>query len=402
MELFFDIGLDKKSLAPAEKSSSLENLQIIEISILLLVCLAAVLPDLCIGAEQEEVNPLFLIEQDGNYGYIDKIGNIVINPQFKYVFIDPQLEYGGDFSEGLALVWLRNSNESGYIDKTGKFVIEPKFRSYVGNFSEGLAIASPDIGYVHKADNSSVNVDFIKLGFIDKNGKFAIEPRFNHMLSNKIFPIHSFSEGLAAVQIKGKESEKYFIWGYIDKTGQFVIEPQFDIVDDFSEGLASVQLNGRWGYINKTGRFVIEPQFEHASSFSEGLGEVTINGKSGYIDKTGRFVIEPQFEDASNFSDGLSAVEIGGKWGYIDKTGKIVIKTQFDYALGFHNGLAKVYIGDYKDNKWGYINKVEKFVWKSDALRKAEWLIIGGVILVLAILVLVVGLFIRKYRRSKK
>src|SRR3990170_1437960 len=68
-------------------------------------------------------------------------------------------------------------------------------------------------------------------------------------------------------------------WGFIDKTGKYVINPQFDYVFSFSEGLARVRLGGKWGFIDKTGKYVINPQFDGADSFSEGLARVMLGGK---------------------------------------------------------------------------------------------------------------------------
>ena len=53
-------------------------------------------------------------------------------------------------------------------------------------------------------------------------------------------------EGLAAAERRGK-------WGFIDRTGRFVIEPQFDYVYNFACGLAHVQKgrrNPKWGLID--------------------------------------------------------------------------------------------------------------------------------------------------------
>ena len=61
------------------------------------------------------------------YGFIDKNGKVVIEPQFD----------GADaFSEGLARV--KKDRKWGFIDKSGKVVIEPQF-DWVSDFSEGLA-----------------------------------------------------------------------------------------------------------------------------------------------------------------------------------------------------------------------------------------------------------------------
>jgi len=61
------------------------------------------------------------------WGYIDKTGKTVIEPQF---------DDARNFQEELARVKI--NKKWGYIDKTGKMVIEPQFDRAFG-FSEGLA-----------------------------------------------------------------------------------------------------------------------------------------------------------------------------------------------------------------------------------------------------------------------
>jgi len=61
----------------------------------------------------------------------------------------------------------------------------------------------------------------------------------------------SFKQGLASVQIGDDKTGK---WGFIDKQGKFAINPQFDAAFVVSEGLAAVRLGdsqtGQWGYIS--------------------------------------------------------------------------------------------------------------------------------------------------------
>src|ERR1051326_4328606 len=52
---------------------------------------------------------LFPIEDKGKYGFIDKTGKVVINPQF---------DFAQNFSEDMAVV--KVGGNSGFIDKTGK------------------------------------------------------------------------------------------------------------------------------------------------------------------------------------------------------------------------------------------------------------------------------------------
>ncbi|WP_141045003.1 WG repeat-containing protein [Campylobacter coli] len=119
-------------------------------------------------------------------------------------------------------------------------------------------------------------------------------------------------------------------WSFLDKNGEFAIEPKFDYVWSFWEGLAGVKLNGKWGFIDKSGKIVIESKFDSGGHFSEGLAGVKLNGKWGFIDKNGEFAIEPKFDYVWSFWEGLAKVELNGKYGLIDKSGKIVIEPIFD------------------------------------------------------------------------
>ena len=48
-------------------------------------------------------------------------------------------------------------------------------------------------------------------------------------------------------------------FGYIDKAGKFVINPQYQSAGNFNAGLAPVRVCDREGYINKTGKYVWNP-----------------------------------------------------------------------------------------------------------------------------------------------
>ena len=340
-----------------------------------------------------------IVTPQGN-GYIDNTGQMAIEPQFDWV---------GKFSEGLAAVMIEE--RIGYIDRNGELVIEPQFdydQEIDGfeYFSEGLAVVSfQDREY-----------DSFQKGYIDNQGKMAITPQFDQaypfsegiarvevLTGNRlrysfidrtgkiVFSHPSASEardcceGLAAVKIEQK-------WGYINRQGKIVIKPQFMGAQDFSEGLAAViDVGGRWGYIDKTGNLVIKPRFNPVlefttppGKFSQGLAAVGADNGTrrwGYINPIGEFAIQPRFDSGyagcGCFSEGLAWVTVGcepekrdmttGQYGYINQKGKFVIKPIFDFAAEFSGGLAKVQIDDsssFDRGKWGYINKSGQFVWE--------------------------------------
>lgn len=269
---------------------------------------------------QSESVGLFPVEVDGLYGYIDRDGEMVINPQF-----DDALA----FTEGLAPVQV--GDRWGYINHSGDTVISPQFNE-AESFSEELAA-------VLVGD---------RWGYIDPTGNMIINPQFNN--------VESFSEGLAAVLVGNR-------YGYIDPIGDMVIDPQFDKIRSFSEGLAAVQVSGRWGYVNLEGNIVTNPQFDSIGDFSEGLAAACIDERCGYVDPFGTMVINPRFGGHGEFSEGLAPVRIGRRlgvdlWGFINQNGELVIDHQYVWTWGFSEGLAAVQV----DGQWGYINQTGDMV----------------------------------------
>jgi len=49
-------------------------------------------------------------------------------------------------------------------------------------------------------------------------------------------------------------------WGYIDKSGKFAINPQFDEAMPFADELARVKMSRKNGYINSSGKYVWNPE----------------------------------------------------------------------------------------------------------------------------------------------
>ena len=105
------------------------------------------------------------------------------------------------------------------------------------------------------------------------------------------------------------EDGSYFKFGYIDKTGELRIPLEFAGAENFTEGLAVVEINKKWGYIDKTGKLVVPAEFDYIMTpFSEGLALVKKGEELGFIDKKGKVVIKLQFGGASSFQEGLAVI----------------------------------------------------------------------------------------------
>jgi hypothetical protein len=192
-----------------------------------------------------------------------------------------------------------------------------------------------------------------RFGYINQAGKVIVEPQFTDA--------DEFFEGLARVQRDGK-------WGFIDHSGRFVIPLIYDCADNFSEGLARVTRGGKYGYIDATGRIAVPltlaaVDVRQAPIFRSGLAPAPgPDGELfGYIDRRGHMVIAPRFVDAHPFSEELACVTVqthaGRKTGYIDVKGRMVIAAEFDSGDEFAGGLARVRIGDWETGTYRYIDR---------------------------------------------
>ena len=93
---------------------------------------------------------------------------------------------------------------------------------------------------------------------------------------------------------------------------------KYDWLGRFSEGLASVQLNGQYGFIDNEGNVVIPLKYDYAWSFDEGLARVQLKRKWGYVDNEGSVVIPLMYDTAGPFYEGLAAVQ---RKRYVDTQG---------------------------------------------------------------------------------
>jgi hypothetical protein len=194
---------------------------------------------------------LAAVSLDGEqYGYLDLMGNLVIEPQFS------QAEA---FGEGVAPAQI--GDKYGYIDRAGKFTIDPQYES-AEPFQNGLAQV----------------VLGGKTGYINHSGQIVIEPVFDYG--------RDFIAGRALVAQEGKLV-------YIDQVGNVVIDiPNLTRAGDFAEGLAAVAVDDQFGYIDAQGNFVVPPGFSYAGNFENGLAVVHTSQSWGLINSIGELVLE--------------------------------------------------------------------------------------------------------------
>jgi|GEM_PF-5034606 len=116
----------------------------------------------------------------------------------------------------------------------------------------------------------------------------------------------------------------------LDCNFDVAMQLNYDLVNDFSQGLASVRKNNLEGYIDWKGSEVIQCQYQSAMSFSEKYAAVKKDGKWGYINKDGEQLIALNYDDAGNFLNNLAVVQINNKYGVINNEGRTVLPLKYD------------------------------------------------------------------------
>jgi|GEM_PF-2737913 len=368
---------------------------------------------------------LYVIWENGYYGYINPDGEKVVPCQFDYT-VEFREELGAVNVGGHANYRdMPEDGKWGFINRESEFVINPKYLSPVCKaapfdlhelslvmhegyiFSEGLAPVRIKEEWVYITSNDSVAISGLniqsarrfseglaavyinnKWGYINPDGRVVIEPQF-------LFPVN-FDEGFALVM---DSNMNIFC---IDKSGQAVFR-QYRIESRFHHGIAVIKSGFRgediefedrlkMGLMDNGGHIVVKPEFDKVLAYSEGLAPALIGSKQedfiiyqdqiktqefdggrwSFIDSTGKIVLNPIYDDARPYHNGLAAVKRNGKWGYIDHGGNYIFYPQFNIVHDFDGHVAKVKLEDdpygmYRSHKIAYINeRDQKVIWIED------------------------------------
>jgi hypothetical protein len=190
------------------------------------------------------------VEQNDEWGYITRSGDLAIEPQFERAY---------RFFEGRALV--RENGTYGFIDTSGAYAVPPSYAA-AGPFSGGIAPVRPDSLW----------------GFIDRSGTMVIAPQFA-MAAHDLVSDSNFTEMVPFPQRA--------------EPPRFVLPEA--VPSYFSENYARVRQDGSWGFLDRRGTLAIPPQFSAAGSFRNGLARVQFrSGDIGYVTPDGTRIWPPR------------------------------------------------------------------------------------------------------------
>ncbi|WCL51032.1 WG repeat-containing protein [Leptospira sp. GIMC2001] len=334
----------------------------------------------------EERVKLYIAYSEGKFGYIDSNGKTKIPFKFQSV-----TNFRGKFAR------VEIDNKYHFIDKSGKeYFFDNTYQADYLFDSEGYMIfESLESCYLVNENFEKIFPAFagrceefgeglmaVQFDFFDDSSYGYFNPKGNS-IKGKFDCAKRFSEGKAAVCSINKEKVSKI--GFIDHNGKFVIDPIFDIplLEDqfglevsFSESRAKVFSNkiGKFGYINEKGILAIDYKYLRASHFSEGLAVVSnptnFNKQEvkEYIDKNGKVIISVMAIEAYPFKNGIARIkELPGKYYWINKKGKrefeINLQNEFIEINDFDGDLAFYFSNN--SNESGYVNRkgMKIFTW---------------------------------------
>ena len=264
----------------------------------LLVCLLILcLLPLAVFAEDAS-DALYPVRVDGLWGYMNREGEIVIEPQFPYA---------AEFRGRYAAVMLDEDETycyCGIIDADGNWAVEPgrftvweadQGERYIGGRDEGI--------YILFGEGENYRVGFFDLpsGFYSGLVYDWVEGEW----------IGEWDSELTAVEMDGKD-------GFVRRTdGELVIPCRYDACRYylFHEGCCAVLPDGagpdEWILIDSAGNEIPLPENCYVSGDpSEGLAAIwdSENNLYGYMNFSGNVVIAPQYVWAYDFHEGLACV----------------------------------------------------------------------------------------------
>ena len=210
----------------------------------------------------------FMLEQFGNYGYVDVKGNVAITPRFAVA---------RPFSGGVAVVSYNNVNY-GLVDRNGNEVSSFRYKR-IGEFHDGLAPFNTNLYGMNFQGMEP------RCGYIDTEGREVLPAKWDDA--------GEFSEMRAPVMRFGVNSEDFYDarWGYIATNGQLVVPFKYHEAYPFSCGLARVFVKGLgYGYINRKGEEVVPCKYQEAEDFHDFTAKVKQYDRVMTIDDKGQIV----------------------------------------------------------------------------------------------------------------
>ena len=199
------------------------------------------------------------IDQNYNYGILDKNMNVVIPNKYEY------LDYASD-----ELIIVRNSS--------GKYGIINLNEQTKANFTYDVmhTVKGTKIVQALMLDTNVLNLyDFNAQKIYDDKNANMYEYDDYVMVLNGTNVTYFSNTGIELTNADIYPNNKLLAykdngkWGFKNRSGETVVKAEYDKVTELNQnGFAGIYSNGKWGIINSEGTMIAEPTYEIDSSNS--------------------------------------------------------------------------------------------------------------------------------------
>lgn len=359
----------------------------------------------CSCSNQQE--KLYRIQENGLYGFIDSLGNVVIAPQYKYV--SPFTKSGF----ALVISSIENIDENqikikyGVIDSSNKIVIDTTLQATLSCDDPVMAYSkqvTDSIVVLYRNNNLSFNsalfsalIPSSKLvaiqnptnklwGYISLEGdtivpcKYKSVRGYRHDLSVVVEP-YSYDPQKDAL-------ENFRTWSIIDTKGQKLTRSSYNMIMDYSKdntwaitaGLGNQSINTEYSLLDTSGktilgpfpvyqgfklyngnddRFIVEQNFLGIINYnfidSKGNFLIGENSSTSILDEFLSVGIGDWATDVTSFSDSICGMKVKYQdkigWMFLDRDFNLASYEVYDSVGCFSEGLAAVkeYSGNLND-----------------------------------------------------
>lgn len=121
------------------------------------------------------------------------------------------------------------------------------------------------------------------------------------------------------------------LWGFVNDSGEFVIPPTYkQRPEQFTDGLAVVEVGGKFGFIDRQGDLAIPAELNKALPFSDGWAPALKGRYRGYLDTEGQWHLRGMYQKIRPFQGGLGVVrDANGRYELIDREGNNQLPTSY-------------------------------------------------------------------------
>lgn len=284
----------------------------------------------------------------GQEHLLDKAGNQINLDDVDMPSMSKEVSYFS-VSRSLILVSYSDKTYRG-LDFNGMELFKTKDFTFISDFYQGYAMA---VTKENKVVIINTKLNCIKelqdvhekeidgTGFVD--GFSIISKRDYQRLINLQgetlceYPIiGSAGNGIFKVGKSIKNETKYT---FLNSSFKEATSFKYDQLNDFSECLASYELDSKWGLINTDGHEIVSPEYTKLGSCVNGFIEAsygdykedTYYGKFGFLNKGGKKICPIIYDEVDDFDNNkIAKVKLNGFYGLLNDTGKEITKLQYD------------------------------------------------------------------------